>query len=172
MTKPTMAKNGGGAGGGEDLVAALRKKTGQDRENRPGWSFTLDGAALGPHLRPDEPDPFTPEQRENGVELDFVFLTLRETQEAEGRAGARLDAHGGSIFSLPTAIPEECTRAALWRVDGRPVGDEVDRDRLWEALGKSGRVVCMGQYTRANASEEGSLGRAVKKAADSFRVRA
>lgn len=159
-------------------LAALQAKTGfVDRKTRPGWTFELAPSLLEKHVQPGQVDPWTAEQRKNGVTVDFVHLTLRELERAEGRAGQRFARYGGNAQSSPQIIYQECARLALASVDGKEVPENEDeRDAVWQALGKDGRRLCISRYvveTGDADSEENN--RAFREAAErahaTFRVR-
>jgi hypothetical protein len=163
-----------------ELLAALQRKTSfVDRAARPGWSFELAPILLEQNVQPGQVDPWTPEQRQQGVTLDFVHLTLKEHHRAEGRAGQRFALYGGTSQGSPQVMYEERARLALASVDGKPVPENDDeRDAVWHALGKLGRQLCCARYIVATGEGEGeddANGKALREAADrvaaSFRVR-
>ncbi len=159
-------------------LAAIQAKTGfAARSKRPGWSFEISPSLLEKHVQPGQEDPWTPEQRAKGVTVDFVHLTLRELERAEGRAGQRFARYGGNAQSSPQIIYQESARLALASVDGKEVPENDDaRDAVWQALGKDGRRLCISRYVietgDADTEENNSAFReAAERAHATFRVR-
>lgn len=161
---------------GDALLRVLQKQTGfVPSHERPGWGFDLDGAVLEPNLRPDLPDAFTPAQRAGSIALDFVFLQQHEHQKAEGRAATLFRKYGGDPMSLRHVMIEERAFVALASIDGRPLVDDAEKERLWAAMGQDAQGIIIQRYVAALGGNDKARGAmlegAVARSADTFRVR-
>lgn len=158
------------------LLRVLQKQTGfVPSQERPGWGFDLSGAILEQNLRPDLPDAFTPAQRAGKVALDFVFLQQAEHQKAEGRVARQFQKYGGDSSTLRHVFIEQRAFVALASIDGRPLVDEAEKERLWEALGLAAQgIICQRYYAAVGGNDAESskqIEDAVAMSAATFRIR-
>lgn len=160
---------------GADFIATLQQKSGfVPSKDRPGWSMELDGGLLPASHPLGKPLRWTTEQREKGVELDFVFLTLEEHRKVEGRMARRFKKYGGDSQSLPHVMFEERCICALSRIDGKELESDDERDRAWEEFGLIAQGVIASQYllaTDVNPESIKAQAEAQARAARTFRVR-
>lgn len=154
----------------ENVVAQLQKLTGMapKSENRPSWSFDLEGAILPGRVADGSAEFFTDEQKNGTVKLEFIYLSASEELEAIGDA-AKACASVGINMTLAQTVPMEYrARRALWKIDGKPL-EYGALARAWNALGEIGRDIITSMYAHAVGLASESNVKARANALASFR---
>ena len=127
------------------------------RASRPGWTFLVPGSCLKAASGfLGGTDPWSAEQRANGVVLGCNYLTSTEEEDilVELQKAGRLATIGSAQV-----------KKALATIDGKPI-PHMEKRNVWEALGPQGRSIAMAMFQQAtNPSKE-----EVDAVQESFRV--
>ena len=112
------------------------------RAVRPGWCFLVPGSCLKPAgAFLGGTDPWSAEQRANGVVVGCVFLTSSEEEDmlVELQKSGRIATIGSAQV-----------KKALASIDGKPI-PHLEKRNVWEALGSQGRSIAMSMFQKATS---------------------